>query len=129
VDCEIRLNNPSVAILMLGTNWKAEPEEFDTRLRYVVGYLIERNILPVIVTKADSYGDTEDFPLNAIMAQVAYDYDIPLWNFWLAVQEMPHGGLDPYDPFGFHLAPRAFPIKRMTGVQTIDAVLMGVLRD
>jgi endonuclease YncB( thermonuclease family) len=128
VDCEIRVNNPSIALLMLGTNWEAEPEEFDTRLRHVVGYLIERGILPVLVTKADSYADsTEEFPLNEIMAQVAYDYDIPLWNFWLAVQHMPYGGLDPDDPWGFHLLPQAFPVKRMTGVQAIDAVLMGVL--
>lgn len=124
IECELRLNNPNLALLMLGTNWKRQPEEFETRLRQAVEYLIARNILPVIVTKADSHGP--DWPLNSAMARVAYDYDLPLWNFWLAVQDMPNHGLDPNDKRGIHIVPQAYPVKRMSGLETIDTVLQAV---
>ena len=124
IECELRLNNPNLALLMLGTNWKRQPEEFETRLRQAVEYLLARDILPVVVTKADSHG--ADWPLNSAMAQVAYDYDIPLWNFWLAVQDMPNHGMDPNDKRGIHIVPQAYPVKRMTGLEAIDAVLQAV---
>jgi endonuclease YncB( thermonuclease family) len=124
VDCEIRLNNPSIGIIMLGTNWKGGAEEFETRLRYTVQVLVQQNILPILVTKADH--KEPDFPLNRIIAQVAYDYDIPLWNYWAAVQGLPNHGLKEDDPLGIHIIPEAYPVKRQTGLQTLHAFLMAL---
>lgn len=124
IDCEFRINNPNLVVLMLGTNWKSSPEEFEKPLRFAVEYVLDRDILPVLVTKADSHG--EDWPLNTAIAQVANDYDIPLWNFWAAVQEMPNHGMDANDKLGIHILPQAYSIKRITGLKTLDAVLQAV---
>ena len=51
----------------------------------------ESPAVPIIATKADNLeGDNS---INATVAQIAYDYGIPLWNFWAAVQPLPNHGL------------------------------------
>ncbi len=62
------------------------------------------------------------------MAQIAYDYDIPLWNFWAAVQELPNHGLDPDDRMDIHLTSEAYGIKRITGIQVLHALLTAAQR-
>lgn len=119
--CELRVYNPSVIIVSLGTNETMPPAEFENYLRRIVAYALERNVLPVLATKADEY--TSGHPYNEIIARVAYDNDIPLWNFWAAVQHLPNGGIKADDPRGIHIVSDAYPIKRVTGLQTLHAVL------
>ncbi len=122
LDCEFRTNNPSILLISLGTNWGGRnPDEFEEYLRKIVEYAIKRDVLPVIVTKGDPAGSNN--PLNEAMVRVAYDYDIPLSNFWVAIQDLPYNGLNPWDGLGgVHLAPDAWPIKRDTGLMTLDAI-------
>jgi hypothetical protein len=92
-------------------------------MRETVEYLLARNVLPIIVNKADpSNPYVREFPLNRIMAQISYDYDIPLWNFWASVQHLDNGGIDPYDPYMIHLVDEAFQIKRWAGLQTLHVL-------
>ena len=119
LECEFRQNNASIVLISIGSDQKPGTEEdFDRYMRRIVDYSIERNVLPVLAT--DAYGAEEDFPLNQIMAQIAYDYDIPLWNFWAAVQDLPNHGLKEDN---FHISAKAFTIKRITGLQVLHAVL------
>jgi hypothetical protein len=53
---------------------------------------------------------------------LAYEYDIPLWNFWLAVQNLPNQGLDPVRNDGFHISSEAWNVRSYTGLQALDAV-------
>jgi hypothetical protein len=124
IECEFRINNPNLVVMMLGTNWKGEADEFEDGLRKAIDYILARDILPVLVTKADSHGP--DWPLNQAIVRVAYDYDLPLWNFWSAVQDMPNHGMDAGDPRHIHLDPQAYAVKRITGLQALDAVLQAV---
>jgi endonuclease YncB( thermonuclease family) len=121
IACEFRVYNPSLIIVSLGTNETMPPAEFETYLRRIVAFALERNVLPILATKADE--TTSGHPYNQVIAQVAYDNDIPLWNFWAAVQGLPNGGIKPDDPRGIHLLPEAYPIKRLTGLQALHAVL------
>lgn len=119
LECEFRLNNASILLISIGSDQKPGTEDdFDRYMRKVVDYSIENNVLPIIAT--DAYGADEGFPLNRIMAQIAYDYDIPLWNFWAAVQDLPNHGLKEDN---FHISAEAFAIKRISGVQVLHAVL------
>jgi endonuclease YncB( thermonuclease family) len=119
-ECEMRVYNPSVALITLGTNWTGTPEEFEYYLRKLVGDSVAEGVLPVIVTKVDGGPYWE---LNHVMARVSYEYDVPLWNFWLAAQGLPNGGMDIDDPKGIHFVDDAFPIKRITGLMTLHAIL------
>jgi uncharacterized integral membrane protein len=119
--CEIRLHNPSVMIISIGTNWLEEDYgPFEEYYRNALDEIIAQGIVPVITTKADP--TAPEYPLNMIMARLAYEYDVPLWNFWAAVQDLPDQGLDVDYEEGHHLLHEAWDVKRQTGVQVLDAL-------
>lgn len=119
--CELRVHNPSILIISLGTNWGGrDPDEFEDYLRQIVDFSLEAHVLPIIATKGDPAGLNN--PLNERMVRVAYDYDIPLWNFWAAIQDLPDQGLKPWDRGGVYLSEAAWVVKRDTGLMALDDV-------
>lgn len=134
LDCEVRVHNPSVAIVSMEENWsQRSPEEYEKHLRTIVESLIDKGVLPILATKADNLEG--DHSINATIAKVAADYEIPLWNFWLAVQPLPTQGLH---ADGFHLTvagshfddaqrmKKAWPWRNLTALQSLDSVLEAV---
>lgn len=91
--CEIRVQRPAFALIMLGTNDVNHKATFEANLRKIIEYSLEQGVLPVLVTKADNLEG--DHQLNLVMARLAAQYEVPLWNFWLAVQPLPDHGLQP----------------------------------
>jgi hypothetical protein len=66
-------------------------QAYEDYLRQIVEYAISKNVLPIVATKADNLeGDHE---INQAIANVAADYDIPLWNFWAATHPLTDEGL------------------------------------
>lgn len=119
--CELRLNNPSILIVSLGTNWGTRsPDEFEQYLRQILDLAIKEKVLPIIATKGDPAGAYN--PLNERMVAVAYEYDLPLWNFWEAIQDLPDHGLKPWDRNGVYLSVAAWQVKRDTGLQALNQV-------
>ena len=130
LDCELRTWRPSVVFVSMETWWSHKPaEEYDKYMRKVLDRIIEFGAVPIIATKADNLeGDNS---INATVAQIAYEYEIPMWNFWAAVQPLPDKGLS---PDGFHLTfgrnffddPKrmlnAWPWRNLTALQSLDEV-------
>lgn len=130
LDCELRLWKPSVVIVSMETWWSHKPaEEYDKYMRKVLDRILETGAVPIIATKADNMeGDNS---INDTVAQLAYEYEIPLWNFWAAVQPLPDRGLS---DDGFHLTfarnffddptrmKNAWPWRNLTALQTLDVV-------
>ena len=116
LECEYRLNKPAYALISLGTNWQpGVTEKFEKNLRKVVEVSLEHGVVPILMTKAD---DIEgDNTLNRSIAQVAYDYDVPLLNSWLAVQYLPNHGLQ---EDGIYLTPDAWDERSFTALMTLD---------
>jgi len=134
LDCELRVWNPSIVIVSMETWWSEKPaEEYDKYMRRVLDRILETGAVPIIATKADNLEG--DHSINATIAQIAYEYDIPLWNFWLAVQPLADHGLT---GDGFHLTfarnffddrarmKSAWPWRNLTALQTLDAVHKGL---
>lgn len=93
LDCELRTRHPALVLISMGTNWKPNAElSFENYLRIVVEHILETGALPILATKADNI--EEDWKLNQVIAQVAYDFDLPLVNVWLSVQDLPNHGLE-----------------------------------
>ncbi len=93
LDCELRTKHPAFVLIGMGTNWKSNGElSFEKYLRVVVERILETGALPILATKADNIEG--DWKLNLAIAQVAYDYDLPLVNVWRSVQDLPNHGLD-----------------------------------
>ena len=134
LDCELRTWRPSIVFVSMETWWSEKPAEvYDKHMRQVIARILETGAVPIIATKADNLeGDNS---INATIAQIAYDYDIPLWNFWAAVQPLPNHGLSS-DHFHLTFARNffddrvrmksAWPWRNLTALQTLDVVRRGL---
>jgi len=134
IACEARIWNPSIMIISMETWTQGRPTAlYESYLRQIVEFAISKNVLPILATKADNLeGDNS---INLMVAKVATDYDIPLWNFWAAAQPLPNHGLL---ADGFHLTPgknffndndamnNGWPVRNLTALQVIDAVWKAV---
>ena len=122
LECEFRLHKPSIVIISLEVWFKGRtPETFAGYLRKIIDFAISKNVLPVLVTKADNVeGDNS---INQTVVQLAYEYDLPLWNFWRAVQPLTDHGIDwARDPQGFHITVAAWNMRSFTALQVLDSL-------
>ena len=119
--CELRLYKPMIVFVNLGTNWKAgaSADVYEGYLRKIVDAIIASGALPILTNKADNVEG--DHSLNLATAKVAYDYDIPLMNFWLVADRLPHRGLDPSRDY-LYLTPDGWDLRNYTALQTLDSV-------
>lgn len=128
--CEYRQQQPILSFIMLGTNDVNHKDTFEANLRKILDQTLADGILPVLVTKADNLeGDQQ---INAIIARLAYEFDIPLWNFWLAVQPLPNGGLQEDGAHLTHTPNRfddplnlqsAWAVRNITALQVLQVVM------
>ena len=130
LDCELRMWKPSIVFVSMETWWSHKPaEEYDKYMRKVLDRIIEFGAVPIIATKADNLEG--DHAINNAIAQLAYEYEIPMWNFWAAVQPLPDQGLSD-DRFHLTFArnffddpkrmENAWPWRNLTALQSLDAV-------
>jgi hypothetical protein len=129
LDCELRLHRPSLAFISLGTNQVWTPERFAVELRQIIEILLAQGVVPILSTKGDNLEG--DYRINATVARLAYEYDIPLWNFWRAIQPLPGHGLQPdkehltwaENDFGDSAVMQsAWPVRNLTALQVLDAI-------
>lgn len=91
LDCELAAQNSLFAIFSIGTNDAFNPALFKENMREAIETAIRQHRLPILITKAD---DIEGGHLiNQDIADLAEEYDLPIVNFWAAVQDLPHKGL------------------------------------
>lgn len=90
IDCEIRLNNPSILIIHLGSN--DLDTNFDEFLRKTIERTLELGVIPVLLTKADRY-EGDDNRNNNTIRQAAADYAVPLIDFDVVAETLPNRGI------------------------------------
>ena len=133
LSCELRLHRPAFAILSLGTNQVWQPEEFERGMRQILDILLSKNVVPILSTKGDNLEGNHS--INRTIACLAQEYDVPLWNFWSAIQPLPdHGlqsdlehltyGINDFDDA--HAMQSAWTLRNLTALQAFDAVWRGV---
>ena len=133
VACEIRVYNPSIVIVSMEESWSGDIVAYDKYLRKIVEYILSQNVVPILATRAELPESSKD--INATVARIAYDYQVPLWNFWAAADPLPSHGLT---VDGFHLTQArdffddpagmqaGWPWRNLTALQSIDAVYHAV---
>jgi hypothetical protein len=130
LQCEYRLNQPSIAIISMETWWAQRPaEEYEDYLSQIVEFWIDKGVVPILSTKGDNVEG--DYGINRAVYRVSQKYDIPMWNFWLAIQSLPGNGLAE-DEFHLTFARNFFddpvrleyswPVRNLTALQAIDSV-------
>ncbi len=131
LDCELRLQNPSVIFIVLGTNDIGNADEFEANTRLLVAKVIEQGIVPILATKADRYEGSDDRN-NAIIRQLAADLRVPLWDFDLIAGTIPGRGMgsdnvhltlyDQYDYTVERALQRGYGVYNLTALMMLDAI-------
>ncbi len=125
VECELRIHRPSFVIIQIGTHFESRNTEY---LRRIIEQLLDEGVIPILATKADNR--EKDERVNRDMALLASEYDLPLWNFWAAVSDLPNRGLYTRDdrPLqgDIYLTDEARGIHRMTALETLNVVWRSV---
>lgn len=139
--CEYRVHQPSVAIIMFGAQdlLFTPADTFDQNLRQIIHETIQAGIIPILSTFPGNLERWEQsIQYNQIVVQIALDYDIPLMNLWLALEQLPNHGLN---ADGRHLSlpitnsgdlstsnlRRGYPMRNLVTLQTLDAVWRNVM--
>jgi len=139
LQCELRVYNPSIAIISMEESWAGSVANYDFYMRKIVEYVLSQDIVPILATRAET--PTQERQINAIVVKIAEDYHVPLWNFWAATSGLPGYGIS---DDGFHLTgkdaePEArsyfdnpdnlqlgWTQRNLTTLQAIDAVYHGL---
>ncbi len=142
LSCEVRVMQPSIALIMFGTNdvFYLDEASFDFFLRSIVVETIRDGILPIMST----FPQRPEFPeksvlYNQIVVQIAQDYDVPLINLWLALDPLPNQGIDQEETTHmstpasgqvcYFIGPNleaGFTVRNLVTLQTLDAVMKAV---
>jgi hypothetical protein len=131
--CQLRINRPNFALIAIGTMDYADPAGFEPRMRIIIETLLQDGTIPILYTKATNLEG--NWSINATVGRLAYEYDVPLWNFWRPVQPLPGHGLQadgmhlPWacnffdDPWAMQ---HGWPWRNLTVLEALDAVWRGV---
>jgi hypothetical protein len=133
--CEIRLHNPSVIFIRLGSNDVGIPDEVDRDMRLIVEFCIESGVIPIMGTKADRHEGASNIN-NQTIRQIAADYQLPLWDFDRIAETLPGRGMA---NDGVHLTTffshdytlpeaftRGYPVHNLTALIVLDRVWRAV---
>jgi uncharacterized protein YraI len=140
--CEYRVVRPAVALIMIGTNdamLGVSSTHFRANLETIVQTTINVGIIPVLSTIPDNTIVPDRIgEFNSIITSVAAGYNIPLWNYWLALQGLPgrgisgdgvHPSLGPFEggiftPDGLIYG---YNMRNLTALMVLDVVWRGAL--
>lgn len=114
--CELRLHNPSIVIISVGTHWELRNGQY---LRKILDELLAQGVLPVISTKAD-HREGEAW-VNQEMVTIAQEYKLPVWNFWVAVQPLENNGMIEGD--AMYMNDSGLDMQRISGLKVLDTML------
>ncbi len=143
LSCELRSTKPSVALILLGTGDQHTWQGFEGRYRTIIEYTINQGVIPVLITKGDTLEsrDNNATPgyINAIIARLSREYDVPLLDLHLAIANLPNTGFNA-DGFHYNTPPDGkscyflgdsmrygYTIRNLTALQMLDAIRRQVL--
>jgi hypothetical protein len=129
--CEMRLNNPSVMIIFLGSNDAGYPDGFNFNYRKIVEAVIDQGVVPILATKADRFEGPDNIN-NEIIRQTAADFRVPLLEFDLLADTLPGRGLssdnvhltylEPLDYSSPEMFTLGYPVHNLASLMIIDEV-------
>jgi hypothetical protein len=120
--CEIRVHKPIFIIISMEYVYTGRTaDNYETFLRDAVDYALSQGVIPILATKADNAEG--DHSLNLATAQVAYEYSLPLWNFWAVAQKLPDKGIDwERDTTGFYITVQGWNARNISALKVLDAL-------
>jgi lysophospholipase L1-like esterase len=97
--CEYKQVKPAIALIMIGTNdsGSGSTDWFEGNLRQIVQTSMDMGIIPVLSTippkpmNADQ--TARGIAFNQVIRSVAVQYDVPLWDYFTAMDALPDKGI------------------------------------
>ena len=143
LQCEYNAIRPSVALILLGTGDQHSWQSFEDRYRQIIQQTIDQGVIPVLITKADDLECRDNSApcgfINAKIAQLAGEYQVPLLNLRQVVDQLPgRGCIDdgfhynfPADNKSAWFEPQYLPYgynqRNLTALQTLDVIRRKVM--
>ena len=146
LDCELRVNRPAVALIMIGTNdvTSVPIDEFRANLNRIIDITESYGVVPVLSTIINRLDPPDALArcgaFNAVIVQVAAARNAPLWNYWLAVSQLPNAGVStdnvhPSQPDDLNTAifdkehlVYGMNMRNLTALQVLESLRRTVLR-
>jgi len=145
IACELRVVKPSIVLIMLGTNdiddSNISPAIYERQMRQIIEICINAGVIPLVSTIPNYHRDTAPRGLvfNDILIKLTTEYDIPLWDYHAALQNLPNDGLssDGVHPSVSPNGPASFTadslqygynVRNLTALQALDALWREVIR-
>jgi len=94
--CEYDNSQPAFALIMLGTNdaTAMNADEYEANLSVIIQTTLDYDIVPVLFTVPPLLRPEYDVtPFNHAVIRLSQRYDVPMVNYWLAVQSLPNYGI------------------------------------
>jgi hypothetical protein len=147
--CEYRVNMPSLALIMIGTNdlQYGAVNTFRPNLAAIVQTSIDMGVIPIISTIPNRVGYEHSVgSFNQVIVEVAGTYGVPLWDYHAAMEALPGGGLSedgihPSFPIGTYpndygaaadFTPNnlrfGYTVRNLTALQALDSVWRGTMQ-
>jgi hypothetical protein len=123
--CELRNHRPAIVLINIGTHYEDRNERY---MRMLIELLLEQGSIPIITFKADNREGNH--AINLGNAALITEYQIPYWNLWVAVDELPGHNL--YTKKGqeylgeIYLNEAAQDAQRWTALQVLNLVWRSV---
>ncbi|MBZ0293710.1 MAG: PKD domain-containing protein [Anaerolineae bacterium] len=103
IDCELRLIQPSVALVSLGAADIAnntDPAAFRGQMEQILQVLVNHGVIPVVSTTQPNPGNPQQAnAINTAIIEAVHNVEaanntaIPIYNQWLAFTNLPNNGL------------------------------------
>jgi hypothetical protein len=141
LDCEYRVVRPGVALIMIGTNDvpTVPVAAYAAQLRLIVQITLENGVVPILSTIPPMPQGQRDYTVlefNAIIKQLASEYELPLVDYHAALEALPNRGMSDDGihpsqlPGSFTLSADFTPqsltygmtVRNLTALQALDAV-------
>lgn len=141
LECEYRLSQPIFSLIMFGTNdvMFFEADLFDFYMRSIILETINNGTVPILYTIPTRPEFPEKtYQFNQVIIKLAQDYDLPLVNLWLAIQDLPFEGVDQLEPIHLSIPEDeqagdfttnldyGYTVRNLITLQTLDILLDGL---
>lgn len=144
--CEYRLIRPAFALIMFGTNDVGYVPDIDYRhnLERIVRLSIEHGVVPVVSTVPPRIGyDEKVLRFNQIVRDIAYQFDVPLWDYHYAMAfyartslafdgvhpSLPPRGHEDAASFREENLPYGYVLRNLSALHVLDALWREVVLD
>lgn len=131
--CDYHLTDSFASLIMFGANDinVLSTASYELAMREIIETTLERDVIPILSTfTVRQIEGTNDYAtgvrFNAVLIQLAEEYEIPLVNFWLATRDLADNGILEDNA---HLTVAGFNIRNQLTVEVLSQLRTEIMTE